>query len=119
MIEAFQSDQALCPRCKAHVATSSNDTALFNYRCYSCDLLYRCASNRGGYFELVIYNPPRDPNESDGDSCEPAILLRWYVIEDTAYLGTRDQHKRKTAMNVGWPSFNIPIDTIKMWLTFS
>ena len=81
-------------------------------------MFYRCASNRGEYYELMIINPPRDVDDT-ADGGEQAILLRWYLRDGIAYVGTRFQHKRRTAMDVGWPPFNIDIDSVKIWITFS
>ena len=79
-------------------------------------MFYQC--NRGGYYELVIINPPRDVDDT-ADGGEQAILLRWYLRDGIAYVGTRYQHKRRTAMDVGWPPFDIDIDSVKIWITFS
>lgn len=94
-----------CPRCNqdTFVDISENITG---HTC-GCGLGYSTIGMRSPYYYIVIVAVPR------------TISLRWYEKEGTCYLGEVSEHRYNTAVDVGWQPYDIPIDTVKIWITFS
>jgi len=92
-----------CVRCLTKLTRYPNT---FVIKCDLCGMTHFLSSGNGAQYRLRI-----DNNN----------ILFWDPHHKTCKFGTIGQfhYARHTLTDVGWQPFDIPIDTAKIWITFS